>query len=524
MAREHGPKALRFSEFDVASFPDGVATSNQVAYLRSYLADLAAQSILEEPQYFDRDYLAEFTAFYGTSARGYENVCRRLHLFSVPLPELRVRFARATAGDDGEHRALQERYLGFVVIRPTVATPFGRTVLRWYPETKPATPRVTSPSRPYETNVAGIRFTVRGLAWQQQDTAVGACATVALWSMFHSSALDEHHSIPTTADVTKAANEGWSIGRRPFPAGHGLQVEQMCEAIRAQKLAPAVFEGDRRGGMAPFFSPARFRSTCAALLRSGYPILVGALVLEDDGSGGYRQSGRHAVCAVGFRTAATPTVPAGAALEDDAALEHIYLHDDNLGPSVRFRVLDVPPPSGVAGDAFVALVADPPPPLNRPPETPDPTADYMKLVPTTLVAALPDEIRMSSDLLHDAGLGLASVVSKWLESVSTGKLPGLTFGTRFFRVKDYVAVELAARVSGRALSKARVALATRVRPMSLHVGVIRIGIAGRPWFDVLYDTTDSEPATLAFAHVVFHPGGLPPVLRGIDLGVHVRAV
>jgi hypothetical protein len=343
--------------------------------------------------------------------------------------------------------------------------------------------------------------------------------------MFHSSALDEHHSIPTTADVTKSANEGWSIGRRPFPAGHGLQITQMCEAIRAQDLAPAVFEGDRRtGNVGPFFSPARFRSTCAALLRSGYPLLIGALVLEDDGAGGYRQAGGHAVCAVGFRTALTPTVPAGSALEDDGAIEHIYIHDDNLGPSVRFRVLDVPPPAGQTGEAFVALVADPPPPLNRPSETPDPTRDYVKLVPTTLVAALPDEIRMSSDLLHDAALGLASTVSKWLENASGGNLPGLTFGIRFFRVKDYVGNELAARVSGRALAKARLALATRVRPMSLHVGVIRIGIDGRPWFDVLYDTTDSEPATLAFAHVVFQPGGLPPVLEGIDLGVRVRAI
>jgi hypothetical protein len=128
---------------------------------------------------------------------------------------------------------------------------------------------VTSPSRWYEANVAGIRFGVLGLAWQQQDTAVGACATVALWSMFHSSALDEHHSIPTTADVTKTAYEGWSIGRRSFPAGHGLQIAQMCEAIRVQELAPAVFEGDLRGGAGHSFSPARFRSTCASLLRSG---------------------------------------------------------------------------------------------------------------------------------------------------------------------------------------------------------------------------------------------------------------
>lgn len=49
----------------------------------------------------------------------------------------------------------------------------------------------------------------------------------------------------------------------------------------------------------------------------------------------------------------------------------------------------------------------------------------------------------------------------------------------------------------------RLTLANPVRPMSLHLGVVRIGIGGTPLFDVLFDTTDSEPATDAFAHIAF---------------------
>jgi hypothetical protein len=56
--------------------------------------------------------------------------------------------------------------------------------------------------------------------------------------------------------------------------------------------------------------------------------------------------------------------------------------------------------------------------------------------------------------------------------------------------------------------------------MSLHLGVVRVGIAGTPIFDVLYDTTDSEAATGAFAHVVFQ--NLPVAWLGA-LGTSVRA-
>lgn len=44
----------------------------QAVYLRHYLADQDAKTVLVEPAYFDRDFLSEFAAFYGVSSRGSE--------------------------------------------------------------------------------------------------------------------------------------------------------------------------------------------------------------------------------------------------------------------------------------------------------------------------------------------------------------------------------------------------------------------------------------------------------------------
>jgi len=507
----HDRAALEFSAFDADSFPAGVRVSKHVQYLRCYLADLGAASVLEEPHYFDRDYLAEFAAFYSISSRGYSNACRRVHAFALPLQEMRDSFFGALGGDGVALTALNESYLGFMVVRPIAATPFGRTVLRWYPETNPHAPRVTKPARPYTAHVCGLPLRIVGLAWQQQDSGVSACATVALWTLFHASSLDEHHAIPTTVEITRSANARLPLGRRVFPASDGLSIHQMCESIRAQGLLPAVLDGDVRGERERrYFSPTRFAASCAAFLRSGYPVVIGAQVLSTHGV----PHGGHAICAVGFRPGGSPDVPSGNAFEEDATLRSLYVHDDNLGPGVRFSLQGL----AIAGvtDAVAALETDPRHPLLRPADLTNPTVDYWTLVPNFILAALPSEIRMTSDYLNERALTLAAETAKYLAAVDT-TLPGVTFSSGFFRLSTYLREELPSRLAERPLAKARLALANCVRPMSLHIGVARIAIGATPLFDVLYDTTDSEPATDAFAHLAFQ--ALPT--RWLD-GVGVR--
>jgi hypothetical protein len=270
---------LIFHAFGVGDPLDELAdTTYAKSYLRCYLADLEASQIVEEPYYFDRDYLAEFSAFYSTSARGYSNVCRRLHFFAgYPVVD-RELVTLACGGDGDALQRLQDAYLGFAVLRPFEPPRLGRTVLAWYPDVPPdgQGPRVTEPSRDYFVHLAGLRLNVHGIAWQQQDMSVGACATIALWSMLHSSAFDDHHAVPTTADITRAAHRHGSLGSRIFPSS-GLTPQQLGEAVQEHDLSPLLLEGDLRIDGVAAFSRERLASTLAAFVRSGYPVVPTAI-------------------------------------------------------------------------------------------------------------------------------------------------------------------------------------------------------------------------------------------------------
>jgi hypothetical protein len=350
-SRGHRPQRLRIARFGSGDPLATLDPSPQRDYLRCYLHDLDVRWILEEPGYFDRDYLAAFKAFYGESARAYSNVCRRLGFFTAPECEsesdFRSMLEAALAGGEDAANALKEGFRGFAVVRP-VRAPLGRTVLGWYPDDRAGVlPRVVAPCRAYEVNIAGLRLDVSGLAWQQPDSAVAACATIGLWSMFQSSAFRDRIALPTTAAITEAAHRTASLGERIFPSS-GLYNHHLLEAIKEHGLEPLMLEGDLNDGEGPVFSMIRFASTAAMLLRSGFPIL---LIGRRDAEG-------HVVCAVGFRPKPPAPVTGGSFQEEDAALDHLYVHDDTLGPNVRFAVRE-----GEAG--AVTLVTDAPPPRRR---------------------------------------------------------------------------------------------------------------------------------------------------------------
>ena len=266
---------LQFFEYSKDNFLDlfGPRT-RQTLYLEKYISELDAMIVLREPNYFDRDYLAEFASFYSVSSKGYPNICERLHFFSEKIS--RRTLIAASGGSPRALKRLQGAYLGFIVKRPIPAAPLGRTVLKWYPDNfAKTTPRVPASSRKNFVHIAGVELYVEGLAWQQQDSGVGACATVSLWSMLQSSAFDDHHAIPTTADITQAAHKRHSFGTRMFPS-KGLNIIQVCEVINERDLVPLITEGDVKDthGRTIGFSKDRFASTCAAFIRSGYPVLI----------------------------------------------------------------------------------------------------------------------------------------------------------------------------------------------------------------------------------------------------------
>jgi len=510
------PGKLNLYRFGAEDPLHKLAQTAQVIYLIEYLSDFNAQTVLEEPNYFDRDFLSEFSAFYGISAKGYPNTCKRIHFFSEDITRDNLR--RAVSGSKKLLSRFESSYLGFVVIRPIEAAPLGRTVIRWYPENQPHTPRITEPSRDYCVHVAGLTLCVNGLAWQQQDTGVGACATIGLWSMLHSSAFDDHHAIPTTTEITVSAHSSASLGSRVFPST-GLTIYQVCEAIKANSLAPMLFEGDVKDANLNTvgFSKDRFSSSVASLIRSGYPVLIGG-ILEG--------IGLHAICVVGFRSCSPSPVVAGTTVKlADSDIEYLFIHDDNIGPNVRFKIVQNP-------DNTVALARDVPSPIQpnrvRMPEDP-----YHKFTPLQLLVAVHDDLRTSPDQLHQCGIEKAGQIYHVLKALLAvnGKPPApLSLSTRFIKLKDYVDGELKRTLGGnpRVLGKVRLSLWEDVPPMSLHVSVLRIGLSdSTPLIDILFDTTDSDRNHPVFCHIMYSRA-MEVVVNslvsaGIDYGVSVAA-
>lgn len=491
----HRPQSLRFSKFSAKGDPLvalGQQGLRQASYLRCYLHDLGAKTVIIEPNYFDRDYLSEFAAFYSTSAAGYPNICQRAHYFAAPIT--RARFEKAVGGDAKAKALVETSYLGHVILRPIPGAPIGRTVVRTYPDdplVQIGTPRITQPAREYEAHVAGLVLRVSGIAWQQQDSAVGSCSTVALWSMLHSSAFDDHHAIPTTAEITAMAHATAPTGRRIFPDA-GLQLAQVLEVIKGHGLAPIIIPGDLDGDG---FSRERFCSLIASFVRSGYPVLV---------SGWLDTPVRelHTVCIVGFRSPTLPVVDAGQSALADENIDIVYVHDDNLGPNARFKI------ETDTGPVTLSPAAPPPRRGDWPAE--NPTMTYFPLEPTELILAVHQELRTDPLELQRAALKYSSWLPDALEHETTQQRfkngTGMVVSSRFIRLRDYVEHELASALCARdpsVLARARLSLWEEVPPMSLHIGLVRVSLETEPMLDLLFDTSDSDRHLRPMAHVAY---------------------
>lgn len=532
MPTEHPPhNALKFEVFDPATFLEEVQAPQSVAYLRSYLSDLCARSVVVENCYFDQDHLDAVSGYYSVCARGYLNHCQRVHIFSCAVS--RAELFLAASGHPGKAemcRQLQDGYLGFIVIRPLVPPALGRTVLAEYPNASREGMglRESECARNYDVHLAGIPFRVKGLAWQQQDRAVSSCAIVALWTMLHGFDSDESRNIPTTTDIARRIHGlSWRARVQPTP---GLNNDEVAQVIRAFDFTPFVIEGDAREHTSrrSAFSIGRFSSICATLLRSGYPVLM-ACTSEHLRDGKLEMTGRHAICATGFRLGAHET---GALTEfRDQALRYLYVHDDNWGPNVRFRVAT----TRNEGRSVAVLELEPPAPRGDSGDDDDGrklAREYnKKLIPTTLFVAVPSRMRVQPEALYTVGLEVLGQLAKIIQEISPGDTVDLS--TRYIGVREYMRDELARvtkQLEGDDLAEIRLALTERVAPLSLYLGLIRFGVrsAGKltPVFDILYDTTEGGRAMRALATVAFTTEMCRVLVRAVednavDLGILV---
>lgn len=433
------------------------ARSAQVDYLARYCALLKAKTVLREAVYIDRHYLDEYGSYYGKMLEPPPHHVQRFHVFDLPLSnaQLSARLERAAASEKGRirvERELSSHYLGFISLRPIPSVPVGRTVLQRLDD---GTRRDIWATTRHHVHLANLTLDVDGLAFQQQDLAVGACATAAVWGALSRVARHEGMRAPTPAEVSEAATRHFVPAGRTFPAVAGLTIPQLCEAIRAFGFAPDVFRAEKK---APEFAVALH-----TYLLSGIPVV---LTLRSPAGEG------HAVIAAGFQMGARSNPALLATLPVRSSyISKLYIHDDRLGPYARAIVHAVPKTK--SNDEMLLLGIDWPLRSTRRQEL---------WVVDGAVAPVYPKMRLTVRSLMALAAQWRGVLEKFV-----GPTQKMDLNVEFqFKRGGELLGELRDRGSPRGVA----ARFFRTVMLPRWCASVRWHIGGRPVFDLIFDTTD----------------------------------
>jgi hypothetical protein len=415
-----------------------------------------------ETHYVDRDFVDDFARYYARAMRSYQNFATRLHFFTESFTEDAWRALIAASADghrDARTAWLQDRYLGFCVVRPLPASPIGRTVLKTVgPLSDGGHERVFGGAREYTVHLCGLDLKVAGLAFQQQDQGVSACATTALWSALQCVASAERMHIPTPGEITDAASRYVLTDGRSMPS-EGLRVEQICEATRAAGLAPVVVRS---------VSLEQDRVQLMSYVRSGFAPVLALSV----GGGG------HAVCCVGLKLGdIRPQTDPNLHFQDAASrVEGLYIHDDRLGPYASVELFsDTRPGPGSVRTSLLIRWPD--------------NVDNEVAILQSIIVPLPPKVRLSVTRMRALGLPIAEVAA------ALDEIDGpVTLDVRYERAVQYKQRAYEFGLSAEGLYQLQCEL-----PLSRYVGLIEIASPVGPLFDAVLDTTDSgaNPCALA---------------------------
>ena len=459
--------------FDAAYFrPPGLIVDRwpplQVEYLRDYLREVGCKTVIIEQHYIDRVFMHDNAVFYVRNLRSYPNFTSRLHFFADEFDEngWRDRISRAANGGHAEVQAgMQEKYLGFSVVRPLPGAPVGRTVLPAYvTRASEKTTSNFSPARRHLAHLAGFALVTEGVPFQQQDHAVSACATAALWSALDSVASIEELPVSSPANIAEAATRYPLQEGRAFPT-EGLTVKQICEASRSAGFSPIVISGSE---------PKDDLTQIYGYLTSGFaPVL--SLVPADDPDA----TSGHAVCAVGVRCGEIrpQTDPNLTFREESTCLSGLYIHDDRLGP---YAFAQLSPFTDKHTNKVRTGVA-----IQWPDETPD---QYWLL--HALVVPVPQKLRLSLTRMRRLGLIVGQTIGEAFGNRTT------TLNCRYELARKYAKRAYEFGLSAEGIYK----LACQT-PLSRYLGLVEVWSAAGPIVDVLLDTTEADPEAAVLACV-----------------------
>ena len=262
------------------------------------------KGMLVETGYIDKDYRSTYYNFYAKKGRNYRNDCVRLHFFDES-----VAFDEAKAALVCPDEKLEDHYFGYVVLRPTLVSTIGRSILS--PNIRNGAKGMVIQAE-HQVHLLGYKLRVWGFPSMAQHTDIAVCAHVSCWAILrHYSEKFPQHRELLIHDITKLAQQFDPGGLTPSLGLNVLHAERIFQAAGS---FPLVVKRQTSG------ADDRFTGQLLAYLESGFPLFI------------EMASKRHAIVAIGHTWSNTPVVAPAGSLLSASRLGAIVTVDDNHLP------------------------------------------------------------------------------------------------------------------------------------------------------------------------------------------------
>jgi hypothetical protein len=229
--------------------------------------------LIEYP-YVDRVYRDSYYSYFSSKQGNYGRDCVRLSLFDGEILPEQLR-------GDVDMSDIGQRYLGFMVLRPTIPYIVGRNVL---------SPRALQQDKflsvgsIFQATVSCIKFQITGFPHSSQDSETISCAETSVWAImeyFSSKYVEYKPALPSVIINALRSRSNF----RQIPS-EGLNIEQMGYALREFGFGTKIYSKDMYG------DPV-FKNLLSTYIASGLPLIVAISNRHLSGRIG------HAVLAVG---------------------------------------------------------------------------------------------------------------------------------------------------------------------------------------------------------------------------------
>lgn len=334
--RVFNPENL-LEELNYGSYPTERIRDNYIyKYLCKFLncttyGGHVAKTMVVEKKYLSESFLHDFKNYYAESFNSYHKFTKRIHFFSETIED--IAHLRSLILSDENDTSLQgknvdfleKNYIGYSVIKPIANAFLGATFLKPYDNLKGL--RHYNSVRKMKINFFGRTLEISGCAFQQQDRAVSACATSALWTaLYIANNIFKTLSL-SPSYITKSA--GLSDEKRLFP-NMSLNTEQIVKALSNVGLVAEVrFKED----LNPILTNSQLKRIVYAYNKVRIPILFGYTLNHSKEN--------HLVAIVGFRFEEGKTDSFngidGLNLVADK-IDAFYTHNDQVGPYAKVKL------------------------------------------------------------------------------------------------------------------------------------------------------------------------------------------